>query len=46
LDGLDEIPESARPKAITRINKELIPGEQVVITCRTEEPPSPGNARP
>ena len=37
LDGLDEIPESARPLAITRINKELKPGEQVVVTCRTEQ---------
>ena len=37
LDGLDEIPESARPGAIARINKELKPGEQVVITCRTEQ---------
>ena len=37
LDGLDEIPESTRPVAITRINKELKPGEQVVVTCRTEQ---------
>jgi hypothetical protein len=37
LDGLDEIPESARPVAIARINKELKPGEQLVITCRTEQ---------
>ena len=37
LDGLDEIPESARPEAITRINKELKPGEQLVVTCRTEQ---------
>ena len=37
LDGLDEIPESARPKAITRINRELRPGERVVVTCRTEQ---------
>ena len=36
LDGLDEIPEAARPTAITRINKELKPGEQVVVTCRTD----------
>ncbi len=35
LDGLDELPESARPTAITRINKELKSGEQVVVTCRT-----------
>ena len=37
LDGLDEIPESARPAAIARINRELRPGEQVVVTCRTEQ---------
>jgi hypothetical protein len=37
LDGLDEIPESARALAITRINEGLKPGEQVVITCRTEQ---------
>jgi hypothetical protein len=37
LDGLDEIPESARPRAITRINAELKPGEQVVVTSRSEQ---------
>jgi hypothetical protein len=37
LDGLDEIAESARPAAITLINKELKPGERAVITCRTEQ---------
>jgi NACHT domain-containing protein len=37
LDGLDEIAESARPVAITRINKELRPGEPMVVSCRTEE---------
>ena len=37
LDGLDEIPESARPVAIAQINKELRPGEQVVVTCRTKQ---------
>jgi hypothetical protein len=37
LDGLDEIPESARPVAIARINKELRPREQFVVTCRTEQ---------
>jgi hypothetical protein len=37
LDGLDEIPEPARHAAITRINKELKPGEPVVVTCRTEQ---------
>ena len=37
LDGLDEISESVRAVAIARINKELRPGEQVVIACRTEQ---------
>jgi hypothetical protein len=37
LDGLDEVPEAARPLAITQINNELRPGEQVVVTCRTEQ---------
>ena len=37
LDGLDEIPEPARPIAITRINEELKPGEPMVATCRTED---------
>jgi hypothetical protein len=37
LDGLDEIPDSARPRAITRINAELNPGEQVVVTSRSEQ---------
>ena len=37
LDGLDEIPKSARAVAISRINRELKPGEQVVVTCRTEQ---------
>ena len=37
LDGLDEIPESARGRAIDRINRELNPGEHVVVTCRTNE---------
>ena len=37
LDGLDEIPESARPMAISRINKELKPDEQLVVTSRTEQ---------
>jgi RecA/RadA recombinase len=35
LDGLDEVPDSARPRAITRINEELRADEQVVVTCRT-----------
>jgi NACHT domain len=37
LDGLDEIAESARPVAIGKINEALKPGEQVVVTCRTEQ---------
>jgi hypothetical protein len=37
LDGLDEIPESIRGPAISRINDALRPGEQVVVTCRTKE---------
>jgi hypothetical protein len=37
MDGLDEIPDAARPRAIDRINKELKPGEPVVVTCRTEQ---------
>lgn len=37
LDGLDEIPDAARPRAIDRINKELKAGEPVVVTCRTEQ---------
>jgi len=37
LDGLDEITESVRPRAIARINNELQPGEQVVVTCRTKQ---------
>ena len=37
LDGLDEIPEQVRGPAISRINDALRPGEQVVVTCRTEQ---------
>jgi NACHT domain len=37
LDGLDEVPESVRPVAMSRINNELKPGEQLVVTCRTEQ---------
>ena len=37
LDGLDEIPEEVRGSAISRINDALRPGEQVVVTCRSEE---------
>ena len=37
LDGLDEIPEQVRGPAISRINDALRPGEQVVMTCRTQQ---------
>jgi NACHT domain len=37
LDGLDEIPERVRGPAISRINDALRPGEQLVVTCRTEQ---------
>ena len=37
LDGLDELPDQVRGPAISQINKGLKPGEQLVITCRTEQ---------
>ena len=37
LDGLDEIPEEVRGPAISRINDALRPGEQLVVTCRTQQ---------
>jgi hypothetical protein len=37
LDGLDEIPDQVRGAAITRINDMLMPSEQVVVTCRSEQ---------
>jgi NACHT domain len=37
LDGLDEIPEQFRGPAISRVNDALRPGEQLVVTCRTEQ---------
>jgi NACHT domain len=37
LDGLDEIPEQVRGPAISRINDALRPGEQVVVTCRSQQ---------
>jgi hypothetical protein len=37
LDGLDEIPKEIRAPAINRINDALRPGEQVVVTCRTQQ---------
>ena len=37
LDGLDEIPDQVRGPAISRINDALRPGQQVVVTCRTQQ---------
>jgi hypothetical protein len=37
LDGLDEIPEDVRGSAISRINDALRPGEQLVVTCRSDQ---------
>ena len=37
LDGLDEVPDEVRGLTIRRINDALRPGEQVVMTCRTEQ---------
>ena len=37
LDGLDEIPEQVRGPAISRINDSLRPGEQLLVTCRTQQ---------
>jgi NACHT domain len=37
LDGLDEIPTEVRGSAIGRINETLRPGEQLIVTCRTEQ---------
>jgi hypothetical protein len=37
LDGLDELPESARPDAIISLNRALADGELgLILTCRTE----------
>ena len=36
LDGLDEIDDLARSPAIARINECMVPGESVILTCRTE----------
>lgn len=35
LDGLDEIADSVRGQAIAKINDSLLPGSQLVVTCRT-----------
>jgi hypothetical protein len=37
LDGLDEIPDSVRGAAVSRINDALRPGGQVLVTCRTRQ---------
>lgn len=37
LDGLDEIPEIVRGRAIKRINEAVQPGAGLVVTCRTKE---------
>jgi hypothetical protein len=37
LDGLDEMPASARPIAINTINRAAGAGYPVVVTCRSEE---------
>ena len=37
LDGLDEIPEGVRGRAISRINDALQAGERAVVTCRTQQ---------
>ena len=37
LDGLDEIPEEVRGRAIGRINDALRPGEQMVVTSRIRQ---------
>jgi hypothetical protein len=37
LDGLDEIPEEVRGSAIGQINGALLPGERLVVTCRSKE---------
>jgi NACHT domain len=37
LDGLDEIPEQIRGRAIDKINNALRPGERLVVTFRSEQ---------
>ncbi|WP_261719018.1 NACHT domain-containing protein [Streptomyces sp. FZ201] len=37
LDGLDELPEPARPKALTRLRRTLNEPARLVLTCRVEE---------
>jgi len=36
LDGLDEIPDAVRGRAIASINDTLRPGEQIVVSCRIQ----------
>ena len=36
LDGLDEIPDAVRGRAIADIKDALRPGERLIVTCRTE----------
>ena len=37
LDGLDEMPDDIRGAALTRISDALLAGQQIVVTCRTEQ---------
>ncbi|MFG2987459.1 NACHT domain-containing protein [Streptomyces sp. NPDC048258] len=37
LDGLDELPEAARPRALHAINQALRPGRPLVLSSRTAE---------
>ncbi|MGW6984670.1 NACHT domain-containing protein [Streptomyces sp. NPDC054932] len=37
LDGLDELPEAARPLALHCINQVMRPGRPLVLSCRTSE---------
>lgn len=49
LDGIDEIPERLRGRAIARINDALRPGEGIVLSCRAEQyeqAADPSNDRP
>lgn len=37
LDGLDELPESVRPRILTALNAGMTAADQLVLTCRTSE---------
>lgn len=37
LDGLDEIPDAVRRRAVTRINEWLQDDERIVVSCRRDE---------